>query len=179
MGGIDVSAVTASLCTGLWRRTLLVAADGTRDEQPGVRWLQGPTVYVDSRGFAGTLSQDGDIFRWRRDVDLLPPGPFPDEGVMRWEDGVLVETGVHEDYVEHWVREDTASVCGAVFLRAPTGATAILVRAGAWFGWADTHSVVIDAIGGSRWQALVITGDHVRSNGVCWDIEHSEGIVDP
>ena len=112
-------------CSGLWRRSLLIGADGTRDTGGDVRWLQGLTGYVDSRGFAGRLEQQGDVFHWLRDVDLEPPGPFPDEGAMHWDGEVLVETGVHQVYAEHWVREDgpttpvEPSSCGRP--TAPTG----------------------------------------------------------
>ena len=100
-------------CTGLWRRTLLIDADGSRDTGGDVRWLQGITAYVDSRGFAGPLHQRGNVFEWHRDVDLEPPGPFPDAGAMHWDGDVLVETGVHEDYVEHWVRDAGLGGCRA------------------------------------------------------------------
>src|ERR1700759_3005473 len=105
MGAVVVSSVTVSECAGLWRRTLLVEADGSRDTGTDVTWLQGITAFIDSRGFAGTLSQCGDVFSWHRTIDRQPPGPYPDEGSMRWRDGLLVETGVHTDYVEHWVRD--------------------------------------------------------------------------
>ncbi len=101
-----MSAVLMSSCAGLWRRTLLIEADGSRIAGGDVRWLQGDSVYIDSRGFGGTLGQRGDVFEWQRMVDLEPPGPFPDEGAMHWDGGTLVETGVHADYVEHWVRDD-------------------------------------------------------------------------
>ena len=44
-------------CSGLWRRTLLIAGDGSRDVSTEVAWLQGITAYVDTRGFAGRLGQ--------------------------------------------------------------------------------------------------------------------------
>jgi len=169
-------------CTGLWRRTLLIGADGSRDTGTDVLWLQGISGYVDSRGFAGTLHQRDDVFEWHRDVDLEPPGPFPDAGSMRWDGDVLVETGVHEHYVEHWVRDDGSSApSGAVFLSAPDGGAGLLVRVGGLFGWAGAGTVLIDAVGGSRWNALAIevSDDQVRANGVCWNIEGSEGNVNP
>ncbi|MDT5014507.1 MAG: hypothetical protein QOD39_667, partial [Mycobacterium sp.] len=54
--------ITVSMadCAGLWRRTLLIEADGSRDSGTGVLWLQGLTTYVDSRGFAGRLDQNED-----------------------------------------------------------------------------------------------------------------------
>jgi hypothetical protein len=165
-------------CAGLWRRTLLINADGSRDTGGGVRWLQGATAYVDSRGFAGRLHQRGDVFEWHRDVDLEPPGPFPDAGSMHWEGDVLVETGVHEDYVEHWVRDDgPAGASGAAFLRAPDGADGLLLRIGDLFGWAGKGSVVIGAVGGPVWTdiGIMLSDKHVQAGGQRWNIERSEG----
>lgn len=177
-----MTSVVASDCTGLWRRTLLVEADGSRDTGTDVVWLQGLTAYVDSRGFAGRLHQRDDVFEWHRDVDLEPPGPFPDAGEMRWEGGTLIETGVHEDYVEHWVRDvgPTAS-CGAVFVRGPDGKPGLLMRVGGLFGWAGGGAVVIDEVDGTAWSELGIKlcGNQIQAKGVRWIIERSEGNVDP
>ncbi|ORA37584.1 hypothetical protein [Mycobacterium aquaticum] len=175
--------VTVSMadCTGLWRRTLLIGADGTHDENPGVLWLQGPTAYVDSRGFAGTLAQNGNIFEWHRAVDLQPPGPFPDAGEMRWEGDVLIETGVHEDYVEHWVRDAGEVVpTGALHLSGPGGTPALLVRVGALFGWADCEQVLIGTVGAADYRSLGImnSGNKIQANGVHWTVDRTEGKVD-
>jgi hypothetical protein len=175
-----MTAPAIAECTGLWRRSLLIEADGTRDTGGGVSWLQGISAYVDSRGFAGRLQQDDNVFEWHRDVDLEPPGPFPDAGEMRWEDGVLVETGVHADYVEHWVREEgTTSPVGALFLRAPDGANALLLRVGDLFGWASSGVVVIGPVDGPDWKRLDIVFDDagVAANGVRWTAERTEGNV--
>src|SRR5690349_19360402 len=117
MGGVLVSDVLVSECAGLWRRTLLIEADGSRDAETGVAWLQADGAYVDSRGFGGELVQRGTVFSWRRDIELEPSGPVLDEGDMRWEGETLIETGVHEDYVEHWVRAPGPTApCGGLFL---------------------------------------------------------------
>jgi hypothetical protein len=177
--GVGMTSVLVSDCVGLWRRTLLVEADGSRDTGTDVVWLQGTTAYVDSRGFAGTLSQSGDVFHWHRAVDLEPPGQHPDAGSMRWHDGILVETGVHADYVEHWRRDSAATMpCGALFLVAGDR-HGLLMRVGPLFGWADEGEVVIDAVGGPRWNALVITVEQVQAEGVCWTVERCEGNVNP
>ncbi|OKH85329.1 hypothetical protein EB75_22690 [Mycobacterium sp. ST-F2] len=172
-------------CAGLWRRTLLIEADGTRDAEPGVLWLQSLTAYVDSRGFAGTLHQEADVFEWHREFDVTTPGPHPDAGVMRWEGDILVETGVHEPYVEHWVRDSgEAGSTGALRLSGPAGASALLVRVGAMFGWADRTRVVLGAVGGAEHRALgidfagmVSAGDVIQANGVRWTVDESEGNV--
>ena len=173
-----MTAVLASDCVGLWRRILLIEADGSRDTGTDITWLQGITAYVDTRGFAGTLSQSDNVFQWHRAVDLEPPGPFPDAGSMHWGDGILVETGVHADYVEHWRRDSVAATpCGALFLVAPDGQPGLLMRVGDLFGWAGGGTVVIDSVEGPRWNALGITGEHVQANGVRWTVVNSEGNV--
>lgn len=170
-----MTAVAMSDCVGLWRRTLLIESDGSHDTGTDVTWLQGITAYVDSRGFAGTLSQHDDVFEWNRAVDLTPPGP-PDAGSMRWQDGVLVETGVHADYAEHWERDgDGVTPCGALFLTAPDGRAGLLLRVGGLFGWAGGDEVSIGDVNGTRWQAIDFDADFIQDNGVRWTITGSEG----
>ena len=162
-------------CNGLWQRSLLIDSDGSRDTSTDVAWLQGITAYVDTRGFAGRLGQRGDVFHWQRLIDIGPQGPFPDEGLMRWEAGVLIEVGVHEDYVEHWVRQHgPAAPCWALFAE-----NAILLCAGTQFGWADNSGVVLDTIGSPQWDALNprMNGSDLVANGGRWRIEDSEGGV--
>jgi hypothetical protein len=171
-----MSTVLMAECSGLWRRTVLINSDGSRDVSTGVAWLQGITGYVDTRGFAGRLTQRDDVFEWQRLIDISPPGPFPDVGRMRWEAGVLIEVGVHADYVEHWVRQDgPAAPCWALF-----GANAILMRAGAQFGWAQERGVALGTIGDSGWTALNphMDANDLVVNGVRFTIEDSEGEVD-
>ena len=86
---------------GMWRRSLLIAADGARDFTTQVRWLQAQTLYVDLRqsaalpdflhqrclldltfedcaqlalqeAFAGRLGFDGECFEWLRLIDFQP-----------------------------------------------------------------------------------------------------------
>lgn len=176
-----MSAVEASECAGLWRRTLLIEADGSRDAGTDVMWLQAGSAYVDSRGFGGELAQRGAVFTWRRDVELEPSGPNPDEGEMSWDGETLVETGVHDDYVEHWVRDQgPATPRGGLFLRAPDGGRAVLVRVGTIFGWLGGGDVVIDTVDGPRWAAFGFgsEGQQIQANGVRWVVERSEGTVD-
>jgi hypothetical protein len=175
-----MSTVLMTGCTGLWRRTLLVEADGTRDTGTDVEWLQGTSAYVDSRGFAGRLVQQGDIFEWSRPIDTQPPPAFPDAGRMHWEAGTLVEVGVHADYTEHWVRDlGPTTPCWAVFLRFRQD-DALLMRVGGLFGWADRSGVVLGSVGGPEWTALApcMSGDDLEANGARWSIDQSEGDVD-
>lgn len=182
-------------CSGLWRRTLLIEADGTRDIGTNVIWLQGLSLFVDVRGpgegFAGRLDQRLDVFEWNRMVDLKPPG-LPDAGQMSWDGDTLVEVGVHADYTEHWKREPgTAEPCWGLLL-----ASAVLVRVGNRFGWAwrsgDTADVSIGEIDGTGWR-ITTSADATRvgavlqpelaagrlrvDDDIAWEIKESEGSV--
>jgi hypothetical protein len=173
-----MSAVLMSACAGLWRRTLLIEADGSRVLGGDVRWLQGESVYVDSRGFGGRLDQRGDVFEWHRMVDLEPPGPFPDVGVMHWEGDTLVETGVHADYVEHWVRDDgPRTPRWALTLRSADSGDALLLRVGEAFGWLCSTEVVLGVVGDAEWDALAprISEGELHANGARWTVVQSEG----
>ncbi len=77
-------AVLMVECTGLWRRTLLVEADGSRDTGTEVHWLQGLTAYVDTRGFAGRLDQHGDVFEWSRFIGPRLCGSDFEANGVRW-----------------------------------------------------------------------------------------------
>jgi len=164
-------------CAGLWRRSLLIDTDGSCDTVSDVRWLQGKTAFVDLRlgadgvqdGFAGKLRQTGSMFTWDRFVGVAPPGPYPAEGQMHWDRGVLVEVGVHADYLEHWVREDTPSEpCWALDVSTDDGARGLLLRVGAVFGWACTQAagpeISLGHIEGELW---TITGSsHPERTGM-------------
>jgi hypothetical protein len=167
-------------CTGLWRRRLLIEADGTRDTGTDVVWLQGISVYVDSRGFAGRLDQRGEVFQWIRLVDTQPPSQYPDVGRMHWDGVTLVETGMHTDYVEHWVREHSdRSPAWGMTVRGPVGDDALLLRVGGAFGWASAERVIVGAVDDDEWVALGahLHGDELRANGGRWKITTTEGIV--
>ncbi|MDT5365443.1 MAG: hypothetical protein QOC69_7205 [Mycobacterium sp.] len=176
-----MSEVLLSQCAGLWRRTLLIEADGSHVTDGDVRWLQGDFAYIDSRGFGGRLEQRDDVFEWHRMVDLEPPGQFPDAGAMHWDGDTLVETGVHADYVEQWVRDDgPATPRWALTVRSVDAGDALLLRVGAVFGWACTTAVTLAAVGGAEWEALapkLIDGE-VRVNGARWTVVQSEGDVE-
>lgn len=119
---------------GLWRRIALERADGTGDTATLVLWLQTDTLYADLRipadrpavrtfepalaaqeGFAGHLETQGDVACWVRRIDYRPLG-VPDVGRLSRARRVMVEHGVHDDYVEHW------------WLEAPGDDTAVLVN---------------------------------------------------
>jgi hypothetical protein len=166
---------TRSELKGLWRRSLIVRPDGTRDETTRVRWLQGERLFVDLRqpaampdlsgtcrddlsledcellstqeGFAGHLGFDGRHFEWLRRIDYQPASAMADAGSLEWAGGALIERGRDVAYVEHW-RRDAASVepCAAALLREAGSATAaVLVRVGPYFMFARERSMPVSA----------------------------------
>ncbi len=164
---------------GLWRRSLIVRADGTRDTGTWVRWLQGPRDYVDLRqptgrpdftgvrclrdltmaqlgwlatqdGFAGQLGVADGVFEWRRDIDFQPPEPTPDRGTLVREGDVMVETGHHSPYIEHW-HPDLGPAPPFYALRLcdhTEGCAGRIVRAGDLFAYARSRSVGLPALPG-------------------------------
>lgn len=191
-------------CVGLWRRTLLIDTDGSSDATTDVRWLQGRTAFVDLRrpadpqawdGFAGWLRQDGDVFTWDRFAGLQAQDN-PDAGRMHWDGDTLVESGVHADYVEHWVLEPAPGPCWALSLSAP-GEQALLVRVGELFGWASsgagTTEISLGAVAGASWRitdssdptrhgvdlAPRVQGSELAVTDRIWTITDSEGEVEP
>jgi hypothetical protein len=123
---------------GLWRRSLLVRADGARDVTTRVCWLQGLTRYIDLRqappqadftrvlclndlthsdcqvlagqeGFAGQLVFDSQYFLWLRQIDFQPQSAAADAGSLAWESHQLVERGRESDYLEHWHRDEACA----------------------------------------------------------------------
>lgn len=146
-------------CVGSWRRNLLVNPDGSRDTTTDVRWLQGITAFVDSRGFGGWLNQRAGVFEWSHFVNVQPGEAHPDAAVMRWDDDTLIETGVHTDYVEHWQRDlgAAASPCWALTLCSAEGNDALLLRVGNQFGWVRRDPRVEVSLGGIDGAEWVIT----------------------
>jgi hypothetical protein len=129
---------------GLWRRRSIVYSDGRRDDTTRVYWLQTESAFADIRiprdrpdlrergdfrglaetelvqlarqgGFAGTTELNGDVCHWHREIDFQPPTGVPDQGRLRMEDGVLIEEGVHDAYVEVWEPVD----CGSAPVAGP------------------------------------------------------------
>ena len=109
-------AVRLDDLAGVWKRTLLVEADGTRDDTSIVYWLQLGSLCGDIRlpaaetggnpaAFAGCLTERDGVFRWTPDLaEGIPADAGPDEGTLKWEGGILREDGVHRPYLEHWQR---------------------------------------------------------------------------
>jgi len=88
------------------------------------------------RGFsaAGWTELDGDHCRWHCQIDFQPPTGVPDEGRLRWHDGLLIEEGVHEPYVEIWER--VAIGAGTARAAPATSADEVLVVCGDAFLYA-------------------------------------------
>ncbi|MBM7417012.1 MULTISPECIES: hypothetical protein [Nocardiaceae] len=152
---------------GLWARKGLWVGGEPEGGDEDVRWLQGPSRFVDLRrpvqrpdfegvecwndlqpehrrwiatqdGFAGTLQRTGNHFRWNRYVELHPSSRI-DEGVMSGDASTLVETGLGADFTEHWQRTySSPEHCGAIELHDGGVARAVLVRCGSLFGWAKS-----------------------------------------
>ncbi|WP_052070309.1 hypothetical protein [Streptacidiphilus albus] len=109
----------------------------------------------EQKAFAGTLEADDSVFSWVRRIDLHPPTAAPDAGTLRWErsaragqDALLVEEGVHEDYLEHWapvLRVPDALAAAALLEDPQEGCTGVLVRAGSWFCYARDRPVPLPA----------------------------------
>jgi hypothetical protein len=146
---------------GLWRRRSIAWPDGRFDDTTIVYWLQTASAFADIRipadrpdlrgltapptaeqigflarqgGFAGWTELNGDHCRWHRRIDFQPPSGVPDEGRLRWHDGVLIEEGVHEPYVEVWER--VAVGAGTVRIAPAAEADEILVVCGDAFLYA-------------------------------------------
>jgi len=201
---------------GLWRRSLIARADGTRDTDTWVRWLQGPGGYIDLRqpagrpdftgvrclrdltmkqldwlatqdGFAGQLLVDDGVFEWRRDIDFQPRGPTPDRGWLDRDGDVMVETGYHSPYIEHWHSETGRKLPHyAMRLRdSVAGSTGQIVLVGDVFAYArgramglpespDLRACIVGAGSLSRAQDLAdceISFGSVSASG--WTIERS------
>jgi hypothetical protein len=92
---------------------------------------------MSQQGFAGTLLETDGTFEWQRSIDMHPPGPVPDAGRLRFDSGLLVETGLYADYTEHWTPQSAALVpAWAIRLRDQEDRQALLIRVGDHFGWA-------------------------------------------
>jgi hypothetical protein len=130
------NAPTLSEMPGMWRRALIIQADGTRDATTQVRWLQAQSLFVDLRqgaalpeflnvrclndltledcaqlaqqqGFAGRFGFDGGCFEWLRLIDFQPPSAAADVGRLWWDEQTLIEEGRDIPYLEHWMRDPT------------------------------------------------------------------------
>lgn len=201
---------------GLWRRSLIVGADGRRDTDSWVRWLQGPGDYVDLRqpagrpsfsgvrclrdltlrqldwlagqnGFAGRLLVEDGIFEWRRDIDFQPPGPTLDRGTLDRCEDMMIETGHHSPYIEHWHPDigpappfyamrlwDPEAGCAAQIVRVGDNFAYARGRAGGLPGLPDLHACIAGAGSLSQAQDLADCEISFGSVSACgWIVERS------
>lgn len=201
----SVDPLVPAALTGVWHRSLLVDADGRHDTTTSVVWVQGPVRYVDLRrpeavrttvpgppldalpfarlldlarqeAFAGRLRRRGDTAHWLRDLDYAPL-PGPDAGRLRTEGSLLVETGLHKPYTEHWrPHPEGAGPCAAAELRdVATGCRAVLVRAGSWFAYARDRAEPLP--GAAPLPELVRGARDIASARALLDLEVSVGRV--
>ena len=94
-------------------------------------------------GFAGRFHLDGDLARWDRLVDWHPATGVTDEGTLARDGDVVVETGVHAAYVEHWLpgpRSGGDDAAGVLLHEDGSRRTGVLVRVGTRFGLARGRS---------------------------------------
>lgn len=83
-------------------------------------------------GFVGVTRVDAqnDDTAWLRLADFQPPSALPDAGHARFRDGMLVETGIHADYLEHWHKVAGSDDGFAVFRHIDAGRPSWLLVAG-------------------------------------------------
>ena len=105
----DLTTAVLWLQGARWHADLRIPAG--RPDFNGVACLADCTAnqcdwLASQQGFAGITTVAAALGRetctWHRVVDFLPPVSFPDAGFMEFEQGRLVESGVHDDYLEHW-----------------------------------------------------------------------------
>lgn len=126
---------------GLWRRGWL-RAGGVEDATTQVLWHQGEATFVDLRvpadlpdtagaraladldaaaltalvrceGFAGRAAVVDGVCTWTRAINWRGPETAPDLGRLALTDAGMIETGVHADFSELWLRQGD----GPVFTR--------------------------------------------------------------
>lgn len=161
MNAIPVTAPVPAAYRGVWQRSLLSApglydTDSTVLWMQTSRWHADIRIPADrpdfrgvqsladcdesqlhwlatQQGFAGVTTVDRRTTEtcWLRQIDFQPPSAVPDAGHARFESGMLVETGIHADYVEHWHRQPATDDGFSVFRRLDTDATTLLLTAGA------------------------------------------------
>lgn len=119
---------------GLWRRVSIETADGERDTQTQVFYLQTSCCFGDLRvpidrpglkqssfssltrndifalskqqGFAGVAQFAQGQCQWMRYIDYQPPQAVRDVGLLYWQDDLLIEEGVDQIYREEWQKID-------------------------------------------------------------------------
>lgn len=142
------------------------------------------------QGFHGLTEVDAtscpEICRWHRLADFQPPALSPDAGRLRLDGDLLVETGLHDDYLEHWKRvpgsdRDTMVLAengsgGALLLRAGNWAMRVVPRRVPWpNGLAAGMSLqaAIVACDANEVALLDFEISLANINDIAWTIKHS------
>lgn len=199
---------TIANLSGLWRRSLLAWPDGRRDTGTWVRWLQGSSFYADLRqpanhpdfssakclndldlpqiallaqqeGFAGELLFEDGFFEWRREVDFQLTAVYSDRGSLCFVDGVMVEEGKDNPYIEHWHRELDVVQPACAFRLEDTanGCRGFIVRCGNFFMYARGRSVAAPA-GLTLIDCIAAAPNAIAARNLI-DCEISQGVVTP
>jgi hypothetical protein len=137
--------------TGLWKRLSIETADGQRDTETQVFYLQTSACFGDLRvpidrpdlkqanfssltqndvfaltrqqGFAGIAQFEQEQCQWVRYIDYQPPQAVRDIGLLYWQNDILIEEGVDQVYREEWQKvDDGARDYTALVLVAPENA---------------------------------------------------------
>lgn len=176
----DTETTVFWLQTGRWHADIRLPAG--RPDFSGVRQLADCSMQQlewlrQQQGFAGVTEVDisvtPEICRWHRVVDFQPPTAIADAGTMEFESGVLIEKGVHADYLEHWHKLPDSDASFTVLRpSAQSAPLQLLLVAGAY-----VMRVRERQIGWESGAALEAILDFEISFGVCdadgWRVKHS------
>ena len=131
------------------------------------------------QGFAGVTTFDPATraTQWLRQIDFQPPSLLPDAGYANFENEVLVETGIHADYIEHWYPVPGSRDGCAVFKCLESGIQSMMLVAGAQVMLLRARHLAFDLEGWSHGERLrtqldfEISYGHRNESG--WQIRHS------
>ncbi len=138
-----------------------------------LRWL------ATQQGFAGVTTFDRQTTEtcWLRQVDFQPPSAIPDAGHASFENGMLVETGIHVDYVEHWHLQPATQEGFSVFRSLDSAVPRLLLTAGPMVMHVRARSVGFGPEGWGDGEQLRQQLDFEIScglrNAAGWQISHS------
>lgn len=134
----DTASTVYWLQTDSWHADIRIPADRPSFDgvtSPAQCSMAQRRFLATQQGFHGLTEVDTsarpDICRWHRLADFQPPALTPDAGALRLSGDLLVETGVHGDYLEHWERLPGSDQATAVLAANPDSGV-LLLRAGGW-----------------------------------------------
>ncbi len=138
---------------GVWLRQSISLDGSPPGEHEQVVWLQTSSTFADLRipkqddgsaveAFSGSTHWDGEMLSWLHELDWHGTFAGNDQGLIDWDDAVMVERGTMAarneagdpiciDYVERWAAVPSGEPNVALDGRS-SGAIAIHVRMGAW-----------------------------------------------